>query len=632
MIEHAEILAALNARKVWEDRQATWYQMRHDGLRRRNKPFPNAADLHYPLADTLIEKQKPDAVAQVTGMETVATFTGLTQQAAGYASAAAQWFDYQLKQQSNFEDEVEIAADRMMQGGKVPVKVYWDAERGRLVWEAINPVFLIVPPWTKKLRDADWIVHVQHYSKHAFKRLAKAGFAVSDERLKALCEGGTSPTQVETEKYRREGITHSAGKDQLVVWELFFRDEATGGWRVRTYSPSAPKEDLRAEFGLPYNQGVFADPEPPPPFFELNSELKDSGYYDSRGITERVAPFEAKLCKDWNTHADASTLANTPMFYAPNGLPSGTNLRFVPGQILPYALQAVQMPPAPADIPQSMLGTRQVAQELVGVLDWNTPAAQDAKKSKTATEASLIGNQQSQGASMKGRRFRREFSHGLNLAWGILLQYRHEALDFFYLGELMQLPQQALGQKYQIELNGSGENSKAQLMQKAIARFQMFRGDPFIEQGELRKSVIEADDPRLVKRLFVNAGTQAAAQMEDQAQEISIMLIGFPAEVRPTDDDAAHLRSLLGFLERRTATGEPLGPEVLAIMAQHAQAHAAACQQKTPEIWKQLAPQVAMPLRQLVQAGQAAQQVLAQQQQAKAQAAAAAAAVGGTPR
>jgi FMN phosphatase YigB (HAD superfamily) len=56
---HDDIMAALTARKHWEQRQATWYQMRHDGLRRRNKPWPNAADMHYPLADGIIEKLKP---------------------------------------------------------------------------------------------------------------------------------------------------------------------------------------------------------------------------------------------------------------------------------------------------------------------------------------------------------------------------------------------------------------------------------------------------------------------------------------------------------------------------------------------------------------------------------------------
>ena len=55
MVTHKEILQAISDRGTWERRQATWYQMRHDGLRRKNKPWPNAADMHFPLGDMQIE-------------------------------------------------------------------------------------------------------------------------------------------------------------------------------------------------------------------------------------------------------------------------------------------------------------------------------------------------------------------------------------------------------------------------------------------------------------------------------------------------------------------------------------------------------------------------------------------------
>jgi hypothetical protein len=438
MIKHQEILDALKARKNWEDRQATWYQMRHDGLRRRNKPWPNAADLHYPLVDTLIEKQKPSYVDQVFSSDTVASFTALKQDWQPYQNAAAQWFDYQLKQESNFEDEVVVAADRLLQGGKAVIKVFWDPEESQLAFEAINPLYVIVPPYTGRIRKADWIVHVQHYSQHAYRRLAGHGFDVSEETIKAITGEGEGASSFEENRYTREGIT-KPNKEGIVIWELFYRDEA-GAIRIKTYSPSAPTRVLRPEFGIPYNQGAFAHKNQPFPFFELNAEIKDRGYYDSRGVAERVAPFEAKLCKDWNTHSDSGTLLNQPMFYAENGVPNNANLRMVPGQILPFALNAVQMPPPPVDLMQSMLGTRQVAQELVGVIDYGTPAQASSKDRKTATETNLIGNVMAQGTQLRSRIFKRELSYGLGLGYGILLQYRADALSYFFVGELQELP------------------------------------------------------------------------------------------------------------------------------------------------------------------------------------------------
>ena len=47
------------SRTRWEVRQGLWYQMRNDGLRRRGKPWPNAADAHFPLIDATINKLKP---------------------------------------------------------------------------------------------------------------------------------------------------------------------------------------------------------------------------------------------------------------------------------------------------------------------------------------------------------------------------------------------------------------------------------------------------------------------------------------------------------------------------------------------------------------------------------------------
>lgn len=623
MIKHEEILQALTDRKTWEERQATWYQMRHDGLRRRNKPWPNAADLHYPLADTLIEKQKPAYVGQVFATDAIASFTALSAGAQQWQTASGQWFDYHLKQQSNFEDELEIASDRMLQSGKAIVKVFWDAEKTRLTFECINPIYVILPSYTGKLADTDWIVHVQHYSKHAYKRLnpdnTPGGFDVSEETIKTLCDGdgtgaGDSST-LETAKYNREGITKPTRDGKIVIWELTYR-APDGSLRVKTYSPNRPNKELRPEFGLPYNRGVFEGARPALNYFELSNEAKDRGFFDARGIPERVAPFEAKLCKDWNSMGDYQTLAYAPMFYAKNGLPQGTNLRMVPGQILPFELAAVTLPTPPVDIPNGMLGTRQTAQELVGDLAWNTPAAANPKDKKTATEVSLIGSEKTQGTNLKARRFRRELGVGLNLAWGILLQYNAEKLQFFYLDEMQQLPQQALGERYKIELAGSGDNSdRALTLQKAQSRFQMFRGDPHINQPELLKSVLEADDPRLVKRLFLDAGTQSAQQLEDQASEIGNMLLGFQSQVKPSDDDGAHLQCLFGFFDRRAQMGPPVPPEAVSLMADHAAMHAQAWKKKNPQQFQQAAAQMGPKLQQLQQVGAAAKQQLQQMQQ-----------------
>jgi hypothetical protein len=617
-VDHTEIITALKDRQKWEDRQATWYKMRHDGLRRINKPFPGAADMHFPLADMQIEKLKPFYVSQLYATDTVASFLAKKSEAGTMASEAALWFDSQLKHESNFEDEIAIGIDKMLNCAVVPVKVYWDAQRERLAFEAINPIHLIVPTYTGRLADADWIVHVQKYSKHAYKRIAE--FDSTPETMAVICAGeagqegtgaGTASTY-ESAKLEREGITSTKTKGQIIVWEVFTRN-AAGQWEVATYSPAAPTRPLRPPFLLPYNRGVFGEKLPPPPFFELTMERKDRGYYDPRGVVERVAPFEASLCKDWNTLKDWQTQTSNPTYSAPKGIPANTGtLRHVPGQIYPFELQALQQPAAPVDITAAMQGTRAVAEQLVGAPDFGTQ--QQGKDNKTAKEVTLIANVMGQSTDMRARQFRRELGAGLRMAWAICLQYRANARSYRTLEGYAELTPEALQQDYQIELNASGDNwNRQQVIQQAQSMFQMFRGDPFIEQFELRREVLNALDPRKAKKLLLNAGQQQAMQLEDQAQEISIMLLGFPAEVRETDDHLLHIQSALGFLQRRMSLGQPIGPEMVVLMHQHLSAHAQAAAKMQKDQWQQAEAQLAPQLQMLAAAAQQAQAALQQQ-------------------
>ena len=109
----------------------------------------------------------------------------------------------------------------------------------------------------------------------------------------------------------------------------------------------------------------------------------------------------------------------------------------------------------------------------------------------------------------------------------------------------------------------------------------MFRGSPYWKQDELEKSVMELDDPRMIKRAYTDPGQTLKDQMEVQAQEISIMLLGFPAAVHPSDDDKAHIQSMEGFVQRDVQTQEgKLTPEVARLLLQHGADHDNALAQK----------------------------------------------------
>src|SRR4029077_2988306 len=76
-------------------------------------------------------------------------------------------------------------------------------------------------------------------------------------------------------------------------------------------------------------------------------------------------------------------------------------------------------------------------------------------------------------------------------------------------------------------------------------------------------------------------GQELKKQMEVQAQEISIMLLGFPAAVQPSDDDKAHIQSMEGFVQRDVQTREGrVTPEVARLILQHGGEHDNALAQK----------------------------------------------------
>jgi hypothetical protein len=163
------------------------------------------------------------------------------------------------------------------------------------------------------------------------------------------------------------------------------------------------------------------------------------------------------------------------------------------------------------------------------------------------------------------------------------------------------VPPDALQGEYEIMPNGAADSwNKPMQMQKAVARLQLLGNSPYWKRNELEKSLVEIDDPRLVKRAYQDPGFALQNQMEDQAQEISIMLLGFPAQVQPGDDDKAHVQSLQGYVDAEIAQNKPVTPQFATLALGHLQGHMMALDQKKDPNLNAVRQQVA-PLVQYLQ-------------------------------
>ena len=579
---NAEVLQDLADRSVWDTRQRMFYEMRHHGLRRKNKPWPGASDVHFPLVDTTISELKPAYFQQLFATDLIAQFVPTSPQVAEFTTAAAQWFDHRVKQMTNLETEVLSAVDSMLMCGTGILKVLWDYSSKRLKYYTVDPQHFVVPAWTRDIADADRICHISVYSIDAYKRQKhlKQDKAILDQIIGSYgADAGDMNT--EAAKYEREGLTFPE-QDKIIVWEVYNRCPDTGQWIICTYSPTSPDIDLRPPMKIPYNHGK-------PPFIAFNYEIKDPGFYSSRGVVELQAVFEAELTKLQNEKMDCMTLFNRPLYRAERDMPNSGNLRLTPGSILPYGIQPVmhQAPPISFDTQMNIM--REIAQNRVSTPDFGLTQTLQNTERRTATEIQAIGGLYQQSSDLRMRIFRIALGNLYRMSWSILLQYDKSSLNYWYLDTAQEIPQEALHEQYNIQPTGSADGvNKQLLMQKAITRFQMFANDPFIDQGQLRKTILESDDATLVKRLYVDPQLTQSTQAEDQANEITFLRLGFPALVKDSDDHLIHIQTVMGYITNRADTGAPPEPAEGQFLEQHISEHLEKLKEADPKVGRQV--------------------------------------------
>ena len=556
-----QIVEAVGQRSPWELRQTRWYELRHHGLRRTNKPWPKAADLHWPLIDTAIEKLKPLFLQQALGMDVVASFVPMRQQLNAYTKVAEDWFNYKIREKTNFVDEVLSWVDYTLMSGRGVMKCFWNPGDKRVGFEAVDPMYFVVPAYTVDLQDADWAVHVMPMSVPAYKRMAgQFGWKADSKTIEKIRGNPQEDDNIpgaateDDAKQLREGITYTNNTDGVIVWEVY-RKRDDGVWEVYLYSPAAVDLDLRDPMELPYDHGQL-------PFVDFPYEIKDKGWFSPRGVCEILAPFELSMTSMWNHKHDAMTLYNRPLFRAERELPNSINLRFQPGQILPYGVAPVQMPQPPVSFDQELNQTRAVAENRIGSPDYGMSTVMSGGSDRrTATEIQSINAQAMQSGDLRARLFRMALGKLYRQAWGLYVQYDVQSLRYRFAEDSLEADPIALHDQYELEPKGGMDMVSRQMMiQQAINRKQLFMNSPWVDQVELDKSIMELDDPSLVKRLLRDPGQKAQDELEDETKTIPTLLVGIPVPAKPGQNYAGRIGVLMQYLNGAMQQGQQLSP------------------------------------------------------------------------
>lgn len=588
----------LQDRQRWEQKQRLYYQMRHDGLRRRNKPFPTAADLHLALIDEAITKLKPFTLGQVLGGSRLATFVSMRQQQQETTESAADFFSFELKERTNFLRKLETVVDTMWLRGRGVMKSYVDPfDDYRIVHEAVDPLFIIMPDSANDFEDADEWVHVRHITVSKFQRDPRYNQEALD-KIRGIRDGQKFKDMVEhlrsqrdrnfemifADKELREGITHSRADDMIVLWEHYIKTR--GGYTVYTYAPTATEMEVRKPRGIPYKVAGKVSSG----FFSFVAEVKDEGWYSPRGVAEKIAAHELYGCKVWNEKADAITFFNRPLVTSEMPIPNATNYRWSPGEYIPGNLKAVQMGQPGISFDQEIYFARGEAEQAAQMPDFGIQRQNpnQGSKPRTATENQRIASLQNIGQNHNGNIFRTDLCKLYRHDWGLIRQYKRPSLMYFIMDDLKTLPAQALHDEYLIMPGGSTDDwDKSQKISRCVQRYQEFKGAANVNQDQLVQDVLEADDARLVKKLLIPQSIKAASEAEDEAVEIVIMTDGFPAVVKPGEDHLTRIKVLIGWLQKQHLTRQPVDPIAQQRIHQHLVEHMQFLKQLQPQAYKQ---------------------------------------------
>lgn len=579
----------LDARQRWANKLSGFYTLRRSGHRRTHKPWPLAADLHSPIIDTDIDKMKPFYINQFFQVDRMVDMVGKDPQNNEYYTDCAFWFDYKMKQQSNFEDVLHILIDHMLLYAHGICQTTWDTKHKRLKFYAINPIYLIVPPECGELCDADRVAHVKHLTKWEYQNGVNSKRYNQDEdfikRISGTPDTDRTDTLLSNTKTRMEGINYSTDPNCIILWEIYEKD-SDENFIIHTVSPKCPMEDVRESFRLPYKNGTGDYGDTELPFVDFQFEKNDEDYYDARGVAEILMPFQMSSKRMWDEKHDTMTLFNRPMLTTDRDYPSITNITTKPGQILPGNIRAIIMGTPPISYDQEMANCRMVAEQRIAIPDFGTggqPFKQTADR-KTATEIQAMGTYTQEITNMRGRLFRRSGNKVFCQAWGLLKQYDHD-LDFIKDNQMQTLEYDKRDEVVMVKPNASSDswNLHARL-QRSVQRMQMFRGDPNIRQGELSKSCLELDEPGLVSRLYEDSMDRQHDEAEKEMLEIPALDDGFPITPDPADDDAARLPVLFTYVVRNIQIGKkPVDPAGPIMLGQHIEAHLAQLTTKNPK-------------------------------------------------
>jgi hypothetical protein len=415
-----------------------------------------------------------------------------------------------------------------------------------------NPEDIVVPEGTESVfdfEDAGWIddkyyVTPQHmmenkltgkWKSHVVDAiLRKHGFSAEDIQNMDFNKVLDRPMSTgESDKADREGGGQTAVPNQILIHEVSKWYDADNDGReerhILEFCDDYLEEDLRF-IGYPCDMAMWS-------YVKLPYEITDTDHYSPRGTVEIENPLADALNEQHNMKLNRQALSTTPiMAYAP-GRVNPANLKFKPNNPIPVAFPvnqsfaSVMMPDVSASFMMEETLLKGWDEEMMASQDFGiqTPTNMSgSQKARTATEMTQVAQYRAGVRELDIKIWLFGWQEVFKRVWALWMQYGPE--KYSYIGEngkTVLVAKKGYAGDFDIIPNGKfGAADSVFETQKVFRRFEMFRGDPLINQQELYREFLNKDDPRLVKRL-INQNPQMPPQ--------KIMdMVASQAEAKPT--------------------------------------------------------------------------------------------------
>lgn len=615
-------------RKDFEQKIAKFNFQRYgrDRAKVNNKPWPNASNYRRKKADEVIEQKKAFFSQLIHQSQFVANFKALIPINEQYAQLAEAYFDYIVKETTDFEREAIYCLDSGLESGFGYMQVLWDEEKQVPIFKKIDSLYIILPSKSLHIEDCPWIVNVIQMGKDEAKE--KYGKLPNFDQLlaRSLSSDSTPPKNdsgdLENDRYERKGINASTS-NRFVVWEIHYQDpnQPKKLKRMRTICPDDKNFKFDDDSSYPYTK---EDGSQEYMIKQFRREWTSPDIYSSRGVPEICWEEEIMLTSLARLKHNHMSFSVNPGFRSPGGLTttSTNNIPFGPGYVLPGDLEPIQFPAPPVTLDQE-------TQNIEAVVDrrLNTSSASvqpntiysGGEGNKTAREVSYKASLQTLAVNYETMSWKKFIRECLRYAWELMIQpdHRNESLKFYMQNTLQELPPESLNGNYNIVLSWSVDNINKEFnigQSRQLWMDSMQMQNPQLVQNTWNAYADQAA-PGQGEKFHVNPEALQADMMETISGEIGKMLAtGFPVRPKENIDHYMAVAQTIQFIQNETQRGTPVPQDRLQLLNQYIVAHREMLKKSNPEQYQQL-------MQQLNQIDISSRQQMAQEQQMQGQAA-----------